>query len=630
MSCHAGPDIVKNGLVFCYDMHNTQKSWRGKPTTNMLGNPTCLNNTGPTSVYYSGYEASVEIVSALNTQMYLISPYWIKYTKNSNSNGRIWFLGVSGLTIDTDYTYSVYIYTDDSRVTGFNLGSDNGAVSNTTNVLSSWSSSDINRVKRISATFRSLTGSQVQGCRISFSDPIGATFYMTGFQCEQQSIATPIVSGTRSNTQAIIDLTNNNTIPATNLTYNSDGSFSFDGTLTNNIYQTTIPTSYATVSNSLSRSWEVVVKPTVSLTSAGVFGHKVGAGCSYFCNGGIYISGGKWSFNWYDNTNYLWLDSGITATPNSYYHIVGTYDAVDQKPRIYVNGILAATYSTSTNMNYANSIAEANIGWNSKNGGFDYFTGSILSARYYSGVALSAAEVKQHFNAHKINYLGTYKYPATSASAIKTLDPNVPDGNYWYKPIGYAGDPILCYTVFSVAPTGKGYVLVARGRESTDWWNTSGQNITALIATNINSNTPIAVAPNTFVDGLIGGNWNTMKMLVNRLNSNDSWYFQGTTSTSFSWAYFNQAPSSANASATQYLGLFKQGSINMNWGVGTQWTDTLNYGGGNNCDRTFTWTWVSHGGYQGWSGGSACVPAGSFQNGSEGHAIQLVNCFIEC
>ena len=34
MSCHAGPDIVENGLVFCYDMNNTQKSWRGKPTTN--------------------------------------------------------------------------------------------------------------------------------------------------------------------------------------------------------------------------------------------------------------------------------------------------------------------------------------------------------------------------------------------------------------------------------------------------------------------------------------------------------------------------------------------------------------------------------------------------------------------
>ena len=400
MSCHAGPDIVENGLVFCYDMNNTQKSWRGKPTTNMLGNPTCLNNTGPTSVYYSGYEASVEIVSALNTQMYLISPYWIKYTKNSNSNGRIWFLGVSGLTIDTDYTYSVYIYTDDSRVTGFNLGSDNGAVSNTTNVLSSWSSSDINRVKRISATFRSLTGSQVQGCRISFSDPIGATFYMTGFQCEQQSIATPIVSGTRSNTQAIIDLTGNNIITASNLTYNSDGSFDF-----NYANSSTIQIPLSTAFNKLEGTINVWIYPTRYNGANGIFSNRPDT--NY--NEGNWLWIGPYSGTFYFRlgdgssccSNDLSIANYQSYVPlNSWTNLCCTWKSANTSA-IYINGQLNTSRSISTIPNTnPHSIGAFGVGHANADG---YFHGKMPIGQIYNR-QLSPSEVSQNFNAIRKRY----------------------------------------------------------------------------------------------------------------------------------------------------------------------------------------------------------------------------------
>lgn len=220
--------------------------------------------------------------------------------------------------------------------------------------------------------------------------------------------------------------------------------------------------------------------------------------------------------------------------------------------------------------------------------------------------------------------------PMTSASQIRALWSGAIDGNYWYLPSGET-TPIRCYTNFSSAPAGKGYVLVARGRESTDWWNTNGQNFTTGLTSEFNNtNTPIAVAPNGFVNNLIGGNWNAMKMLVNRINRGDSWYFQGSTSTTFSWTYFQQSASTVSASATQYASLYKGGSTLLNWSSGIYWTDTLNYGGNNDCDRTFMWSWGGHGVWQGWSGGSACNPSGAFQNTTEGHSIQLVNCFIEC
>lgn len=227
--------------------------------------------------------------------------------------------------------------------------------------------------------------------------------------------------------------------------------------------------------------------------------------------------------------------------------------------------------------------------------------------------------------------VGTQLNPATSASQIKTVNPSAADGDYWYKPTSYSGAAIQCYTNFTNAPSGKGYVLVASGRESTDWWNTAGQNTSALTLANINTNTPIAVAPDSFVNTLIGSNWNAMKMLTNRMNIPDSLYIQGTSSSSFSWAYFNQQPSALAATISRYTSTWKGGSLSYTGTNITSWTDTLSAGlASNDCTRTFTWTWSGHGGWQGWSGGSSCTPAGSFQNSGEGHAIELVNVYIEC
>lgn len=218
--------------------------------------------------------------------------------------------------------------------------------------------------------------------------------------------------------------------------------------------------------------------------------------------------------------------------------------------------------------------------------------------------------------------------PATSAAQIRAAGVTA-DGNYWYQPTGQS-TPIQLYTNFTNAPAGKGYVLVARGRESLDWWNTNGQNTSALTSASLDVNTPIAVLPNSFVNGLINNQWNGMRFITNRRNGGDSWLFVGTQTTTFSWTYFQQSGSSVTATARRHNSLWLTGGVNLDWGSGTNWTDTLNYGGGNDCQRTFTWSWGGHGPWQGWSGGAACTPAGSFQNGGEGHAIQLVNCYVEC
>ena len=37
MACSVGPKVANDGLVFYMDSSNTRRSWRGKPTVNLIG-----------------------------------------------------------------------------------------------------------------------------------------------------------------------------------------------------------------------------------------------------------------------------------------------------------------------------------------------------------------------------------------------------------------------------------------------------------------------------------------------------------------------------------------------------------------------------------------------------------------
>lgn len=420
MTTNAGPGSLASTSVLHYDVHNQQKSYFGPeivnqfalPTPDASGNVTfAVQGTGTFQRIYSGKYGHYDIKPTDVVYKYVLGTVGCHYHGNSVA-----------ISAGTYVTWQFDYYVDPSsanfptvnflaNLENYGGGGLSGGITLPNNSMGIW--------QTVTATFGPTASSGTQAmflypgaCSNSYLASSGFILYknpMVTFTTYSPTSAFTYTSGTRSNTQNLVDISGgNNTIPTTSLTYAADGSFSFNGT-SNKMYQTTIPASYATVSNSLSRSWEVVAKPTATITTAAIYGHKTGAGCSYFCNGGIYISSGYWTFNWYDNANYQFLSSGITSTANTYYHIVCTYDSTDQKPRIYINGTLAATYSTATNMNYNTTINEASIGWNSKNdygggGASDYFTGLIPVVRYYSGKALTAAEVNQNFNALRGRY----------------------------------------------------------------------------------------------------------------------------------------------------------------------------------------------------------------------------------
>lgn len=243
-----------------------------------------------------------------------------------------------------------------------------------------------------------------------------------------------------------------------------------------------------------------------------------------------------------------------------------------------------------------------------------------------SGLYDVMEQYDQQANSEWTNFPGEVESsPAVNAAQIRNFTTN--DGNYYINP-GGSENTYQVYVNFSNAPSGKGYVLVGRGRNSSNWWGSAGVNQTTLVSGQLGSNT-VATLPNSWINELTGG-WATTKMLVNRTLYGDSWYFTGSSTADFSWSYFNSRPSSVSANHQRYPNQWKSGTLSQS-GTGSYWTDTNTSGAsGNDCNRSFTWTWSSHGGQQGWSHGSGCVPTGSYQAGSEAHAIDRVNIYIEC
>ena len=396
MSLGHGAKIVTNGLVFAYDMGpnpGVNKSWKGKPTTNLH------TNTDTLSGWY--------------------------FVDSSYSNGRLiagtssaahFVLQDKSVVSGTVYTQSVEVKYDGVRYfqiapsTGFStnfaafdLVDGTVAGGNT----SAASIADIgNGYYRCSytATATSTTSSG----RMAFGPNESSTSRLEVWvgngangvllrnpQIEANSFATPFINGTRSNTEALLDWTGNNTITADSLIYDSDGTFRFDGTTQDN---------------------RCTITPSTELSSLrGTTGITVESWVNYSS-----YSGGTESYSvitcW--GAPWVWLvenpssrlrfritaggaDVNIADTSNhalnTWIQVVGTYDGATKK--IYVNGVLK------------NSSAQTGVlgspGGTPKIGtyqGTNYcMSGKIGDVKIYNR-ALTADEITTNFNALRGRY----------------------------------------------------------------------------------------------------------------------------------------------------------------------------------------------------------------------------------
>lgn len=390
MALSHSPKIVTDGLVLYYDMYNTQKSFKGQPVTNLITGPEDFSNaawgvanfsvtqnstvapnntqTADLITSTSGDPYTVQVISVTSGVSYT----WSFYTKANNCAGKtgyiwVWYAGTAtGTNVGTYYT-----------------------------LTSEW--------QRVSIT-TTPTGSGTVYFRIDFVEPgavTGDSVYAWGAQVETNSYMTPYTSSSRTNAQAIIDLTGNNTITANSLTYDSNNTFSFNGSSN---YESVINSSALQVADTFTISaWiyatdlsnRYTVFSTRTLNTAGCWQMEVGTGSSVTTGsnlGRVAVTGvGTWIFESNDNA----------ISINQWYNICFVkLNNATQGGTFYVNGV-SVSASQTTSYTISNNSDAKLIG--AGTGITQFFPGKISAIKLYNK-ALTAEQVLQNFNSTRIKY----------------------------------------------------------------------------------------------------------------------------------------------------------------------------------------------------------------------------------
>jgi len=193
------------------------KSWKGKPTTNYLNGST--SSTYPNAFQSNSWVGTTtEVgVSKFNTNIlqWDSSSGSYTYTRDQILDDDL------GTLSNQTVTFSMYIRRLEGAATGRIRVYDNS---------SSYSYQSISVTPQFQRVEMTKTlGANPTRIFVMLDNSGGGTYQFHSPQLEISSFATPFAYSSRSNTESLLDWTGNNTITADSLTYNSDGSFSFDG-----------------------------------------------------------------------------------------------------------------------------------------------------------------------------------------------------------------------------------------------------------------------------------------------------------------------------------------------------------------------------------------------------------------
>jgi hypothetical protein len=388
MSLSHSPKIATDGLVFYYDMGNLQKSWKGSPITNLV-NPVWSN----WSVDGSGQ-------GSIGTRT-ITSPYECTIVDNT-ANTRQSISISSGITAGTTYTFSVqYKKISGTPTLRFQIQAYNSATYLSTisfAITSQLGILDINDWQTAKITVTTPANTNRILWFMQDGDDYATyshSFSLKNVQCEQNSFATPFVDGTRSNTQAIVDLTGRNTVAANSLTYNSNGSFKFANASQNYL---SFPYTQSSPNDFTVEAW---IYHTAHSSDTNI-GHTIVIPYSNY-NAWIFSLNGTDSklqlrhhnFTLSSTAYNILYSTGLLL--NTWYHVAATDNGTTVT--LYVNG--QAVTSSASSVATTNGTMDCRIGsWPTSGTSFD---GDIASVKIYNR-GLSAAEVQLNFNAQRGRY----------------------------------------------------------------------------------------------------------------------------------------------------------------------------------------------------------------------------------
>lgn len=384
--------IPTSGLRLFYDTGDTDVSFKGKPTSNLVPNPSTMSS-------FNNYSCGtpVTFTTEFGTTGYRMH--------NLGSWNGV-YVGISSLPSAGTYTFSAYIrYLGGSPnnnggtvyTSGFGVGNDTASYHNKS-IVGEW--------------FR-LTNTQT--CTTA-----GGTFYLISYggtycddysswevtmpQLEAGSIATPFVDGTRGTTQSLIDISGASTLEVMNSPFDGNGNLNLDGT------NTYIQVNQDVLSSSSPYTLVTVLRPTDL------------ANMEYsFPQYNTYPSG-FWHHMSSNGTTIAWRHSGgygdITGhgmSNNTWGMHSITWDGSTLK--LYANGALVN--STPTSAGYSNNGGGlARIGMLAqRSSGYDYNYNGRIPVNMVYNRALSQSEmfdIYEHFRPR-------YSLPAIKDGSTQAL-----------------------------------------------------------------------------------------------------------------------------------------------------------------------------------------------------------------
>lgn len=386
--------IVTKNLTFCYDMNNSAKSWKGMPTTNLVN-----TDWASWSIDGSGQ-------GSIGTRELIESSYCKITDYAANTRQNIYVLGVSG---STTYRFSVkYRKIEGTPTLRFQLQSYSGGTYQSAVFPTTFQLGITDKYGWQTASYYFTTSAGADRVLWFMQDGDDYTTYTHTFelkepQCELQSFVTPYVNGTRSSTQALLDLVGNATITANSLTYASDNTFSFDGS-----------TNYITA-GSLSGSYSQFTA-NIWFYSTSVSNYRNPIDCNF----NVYASSGNIGPRLEQNSsgNLVWILSGNTSnngladaytvissgmSANTWYNVAITRDG-SGLISTYLNGVVVTNQASNPN-GFVSAFSNVVVGkgFHLDSASTRSFTGKIPTVMLYNR-ALNSAEIRQNFNAHRGRY----------------------------------------------------------------------------------------------------------------------------------------------------------------------------------------------------------------------------------
>jgi|688.fasta_scaffold00149_54 hypothetical protein len=398
MSVASGPKIVTDGLLFGYDMYDPQ-SYRGAAVSNQFAVPTPdgSNNVAfqvqGTGTFQRTYSGTFDNYSITNND--------VVYRYDLVAAGGCYYHG-NDVSITAGqwatFTFDYYIspgaggYPVTNYLANFESAVSNSAADPTPTVTGVWKT----------ATFTAQAGS-TGTCRMLLYPGAcnGTSLATSGFILyrnpqvlisSSSNFTAPFVGpfGSRSSTNALLDVTGSRTITINSLTYASNNTFSFNGSTD----FLTIPT-ISLGNGNLPWTVSAWVKTTTDATGLGQ-----GSILSNLSGGPVYsalcVNSGKIAYWTYQNSAWAQkLGVGTTVNDNNW-HLLTWVNNSNSTMAMYVDGVLDSNVANSTSGNN-NPVDTIGNSWNAK------FAGSIPAIQVYN-VALTAEQVALNFAAFRGKY----------------------------------------------------------------------------------------------------------------------------------------------------------------------------------------------------------------------------------